>query len=274
MGALQNVVVCRQHQSGGQGALGFRLRPRVHLPQIGDTGDLEVVAAALLFGGQVHVAVGVALVPGDGSEMIEVVEGDQDPFESVGDLNRHRVEHDSPGLLEVGELGDLLPIEPDFPPQSPGAQCRGLPVVLDESDVMQRRVNPQMEQRLQVDLLRVAGIGFENHLELVVLLQAIGVLSIARIIGTDRRLDIGYAPRLRPQHPQVGCRVHRPGPHLGVVGLPDHAPLVGPEALQIHDYVLKRASHPVPILLCAGFSPAGAPGAGRPARSAGVRADD
>lgn len=62
-------------------------------------------------------------------------------------------------------------------------------------------------------------------LELGVPLDTVGVEPVARVVGSDGRLDVGHLPWLWTQHPQKGRRVHGPGPHLrmgptgvGVVG--------------------------------------------------------
>ena len=90
-------------------------------------------------------------------------------------------------------------------------------------------------QRFQVQLLRVARSGLENHLILVELLQAVGVLAIAPIVRADGRLDVGHIPGLAAEHAQVSGRVHRPSADLGVVRLPDQAAVVGPEILQLEN---------------------------------------
>jgi hypothetical protein len=46
-------------------------------------------------------------------------------------------------LLEVGELGDFLAVEPDFPTEAPGGDGGLFPVVFDEADVVLARVNAE-----------------------------------------------------------------------------------------------------------------------------------
>jgi hypothetical protein len=62
-------------------------------------------------------------------------------------------------------------------------------------------------------------------------LHAVGVLTVAGIVGANRGLDVGHVPGLRAEHAQEGGRVHGAGSHLGVIGLPDQAALVGPKVL-------------------------------------------
>ena len=78
-------------------------------------------------------------------------------------------------------------------------------------------------QAAQVEFLRVARIGLEDDLVLVVHLHAVGVLAIAAIIGAERGLHIGHVPRLRAQHAQHRGRVHGAGADLLAVGLPERA---------------------------------------------------
>ena len=71
------------------------------------------------------------------------------------------------------------------------------------------------------------------------MLQPVGVLAIAAVGRPARRLDIGGAPRLRPERAQRRRRMERAGADLDVVGLQDHAALRRPEALQFQDQALK-----------------------------------
>ena len=81
---------------------------------------------------------------------------DQDALEPVGDLDRHGVERHAAHLLEVGELRDLLPVEPDLPAQPPGGDGGLFPVILHKADVVLARVDADGFERLEIDLLRVA----------------------------------------------------------------------------------------------------------------------
>ena len=107
-----------------------------------------------------------------------------------------------------------------------------LPVVLHKADVVLARVDADGFQRIEIDLLRVARVRLEDDLELVMLLEAVGVLAVTAIIGAHGGLDIGHVPRLGPQHAQEGSGVHGPGADLGVVGLPEQGAALGPELLE------------------------------------------
>ncbi len=86
-------------------------------------------------------------------------------------------------LLEVGELGDLLPVEQHLPPDPPRAERRRLPVVLFEPDVVRAQVDAGGLEALQVQLLHFVRRGLQNDLELLMLEQAVGVLTEAAVGG-------------------------------------------------------------------------------------------
>ena len=71
------------------------------------------------------------------------------------------------------------------------------------------------------------------------MLGPIGVISIAAIRRTAAGLGVGHGPGLRPNGTKHGMRTHRARPFFRVVGLQQQAALVGPEAVQRADDVLK-----------------------------------
>jgi len=81
-------------------------------------------------------------------------------------------------------LRDLHPVHHDLPANARGAQGRRLPVVLFEADVVRQRVDTESLERLQVDLLHVKWRGLEDHLVLVVLVEAHRVVAVTPIHGT------------------------------------------------------------------------------------------
>ncbi len=107
-------------------------------------------------------------------------------LQAVGDLAGGGLAVDAADLLEVGELGHFHAVEPHFPAQAPGAQRGVFPVVFDKADVVLLQVEAQGFERAQVQLQDVGGRGLEDHLVLVVVLQAVGVLAVAAVLG--RRL--------------------------------------------------------------------------------------
>ena len=143
------------------------------------------------------------------------------PFETVGQLGRDRVAFDAADLLEIGELADFHAVEPDLPAEPPGAQGRAFPIVLDKADVVARRVDAERREAAEIQILAVGRRRLQDDLELVIMLQPVRVLAVAPVGRPARRLDIGGAPRLRPERAQGGRRVERAGADLDIVGLQD-----------------------------------------------------
>src|SRR6185437_3788337 len=106
-----------------------------------------------------------------------------------------------------------------FPAETPRAQGRRLPVVLDEADVVYQRVEAELAQASEIEIQDVERRRLDDDLELVVVLQPEGVLAVAAVGRTARGLDIGGAPRLGSDGPEEGCRVEGAGPDLHVIGL-------------------------------------------------------
>ena len=199
-----------------------------------DIGVVEVVAAHLVFLLAERLAVGDGAPVGGGrvDDVLEVRDallGHHDALHAVGQLDRDRVEVLAADLLEVGELGDLHPVQPHLPAEAPRADRRLLPVVLDEAHVVLAQVDPEgLLQRTQVQLLRVARLRLQDHLKLGKRLNTHRVLAIAGVVGAHRRLHVGHIPRLRAKHPQHRRRVHGTRTDLGIERLPREAPFRGP----------------------------------------------
>ena len=236
----QDVVVGGGHQPSFDAGLGLGLVELVELLLPLHVGQLEVVDAVLDLLLPVDLAVGVDAVEVDGPDLVLALEVHGDALQAVGDLHAHRVQGQAAGLLEVGELGDLLAVQPDLPAQAPGPQRGGLPVVLHEADVVAGAVQADGLQAAQVELLGVARVRLEDDLVLGVHLHAVGVLRVAAIVRPEGGLHVGHVPGLRPQDAQGGGRVHGPRAHLLAVGLPDGAALGGPVLVEPHDDVLER----------------------------------
>src|SRR5512135_3468715 len=64
------------------------------------------------------------------------------------------------------------------------------------------------------------------------MLEPVRVLTISAVGGTAGRLYIGHSPWLRTQRPEKGRRMKGSGPHLGIIGLLNHTPLIRPESFQ------------------------------------------
>ena len=104
---------------------------------------------------------------------------------------------------------------------------------------------PRASSELQVHVLDVGRRGLDDHLVLVVVAEAVGVLAVAPVGGPHGRLDVGGAPGTRVKTAQERRGVEGPGAHLGVVRLDDDAALTLPEGLQPADDLLERGGYGV-----------------------------
>ncbi len=241
MPGLQDHLVAGQRQLCVQQPPRLGFEERKLLEELRHVGFIERVFRLLDLVLKEHVAVrhrfGVAQVV----HRSYVLQVHAHPLEAVGDFAGDRIAIEPADLLEVGELGDFHAVHPDFPAQAPRAQGRVLPIVLDEAHVVRLEVEADGLERAQVEVEDVRRRGLEDDLELVVVLQAIGVLAIAPVLGTARGLHVGRAPRLRPERAQEGRGVRGARAHFHVVGLQDRATLAGPVVLEGQDEALERA---------------------------------
>ena len=223
-----------------------RFRHLELLEQHRGVGEFEIVPGVFLLGLQEDVAIGDLLVVAAAVE-VEIVDAldalhvHRQPLEPVSELARDRRAFEAGDLLEIGELRDLHAVAPAFPAEPPGAERRALPVVLDKADVVDRRVDADDLQRIEVEILDVGRRRLQDHLELVVVLQPVGVLAVAAVFGPARGLHIGGVPGLGPERAQRGGRMEGARPHFHVVGLQNDAPPVRPIALQGQDQPLEGA---------------------------------
>src|ERR1043166_1060794 len=79
----------------------------------------------------------------------------REPLEPVGELARNWRAFEARHLLKVGELRNFHAVAPALPAKSPGAKRRTLPIVLDEADVVEFRIDADREERLEIKLLDV-----------------------------------------------------------------------------------------------------------------------
>ena len=172
----------------------------------------------------------------------------RDAFGPVRDFDGNGIQLDPADFLEVGELGNLHPVETHLPAQAPGPQCRGLPIVLNETDVVLFRVNPQLGQTLQVQRLNIVRSGLQHDLILIVVLHTIRILPISSIRRTPTWLGIGGPPGLRAQRPEERGWMKRAGAHLQIIGLMDNAALVGPVMMQREDEILEIHNPPCEVV--------------------------
>ena len=188
---------------------------------------------------QPHFAILHAAAPLEVEHVVHALQEHRDALEAVGDLAGDRGEVDAADLLEVGELRDLQAVEHHLPADAPGAQRRRLPVVLFEPDVVLPRVDAARLEAVEIQLLHFVGRRLEDHLILVVLEQPVRVLAEPAVVGPPRRLHVGDAPRLRPEHAEERLRVRGAGAHFEIERLLQQAAVRGPERRQLEDEVLK-----------------------------------
>src|SRR5271155_1281822 len=209
-------------------------------------GELEVIGGELAFGAPEHLAVGdPGTVVVEVEDALDPLDIHCQPLEPVGQLGRDRVAFDPADLLEIGELADLHAVEPDLPAESPGAQGRALPVILDKADVVQAEIDANRRQAREIKVLTVRRRRLQDYLELVILLQSVGVLAVAAVGRAARRLDIGRPPRFGSQRAQSSRRMESAGADLDVVRLQDYAALLRPEVLQVENQRLETQDRPM-----------------------------
>ena len=209
------------------------------LPQHLDVGELEVVFRELELVLEAHVAVGDAGSPFDVIDAVDILEECRDALEAVSQLGRDEVEIEAATLLEVGELGDLEAIEHHLPADAPGAEGGGFPVVLFELDVVLGEVDADGGEGAEVLIDDVGGRGLEDDLELLVLVEAIGIFAVAAVGGSAAGLDVGDALGVGAEDAEEGFRGHGAGADFDVVGFGDDAAAVGPIFLEGEDGVLE-----------------------------------
>ena len=165
--ALQAVVERRQHQAGAQQRLApgrryWSNRSRCRRVQLGRRHvDLsERVLRLLDFVAVPHVAVLHARRPLEVVDVVDVLQRHRESLDPVGQLDRDRRQVDAAGLLEVGELGDLLAVEQHLPADAPGAERRRLPVVFLEAHVVGAQVDAAGLETLQISCCTSSGAGF------------------------------------------------------------------------------------------------------------------
>ncbi|MNS81885.1 hypothetical protein D3C72_1156110 [compost metagenome] len=120
---------------------------------------------------------------------------------------------------------------------------------------MDQRVQADGFQRAEVQLLEVGRVGLQYHLELVVVLQAVGVFAIPPVGRATARLHIGGVPGFWTHGAQECSGVESAGAYFHIVGLKHHTTLLGPVVLQGEDQVLegthgwRRLAHEIHLYL-------------------------
>ena len=242
--ALHDAVVRRQRKLALQAGMALGLVVVKLLTHHLDVGDLKVIGTELALVLEEHVAIGHGravgqVAPHQVVDRVDALGVHGDTLQAIGDLDGHGVDLDAAHLLEVRKLRDLHAVEPDLPAKAPSAERRALPVVLDKADVMVVGVQANGGKRPQVKLLGVDRRGLDEHLELIVVLHAVGVLAVAPVGRTAAGLRIAGAPLGGTERAQRGRGMKGTGTDLGVIGLHNDAALLAPVLLEAQDDVLE-----------------------------------
>src|SRR5262245_56345572 len=165
--------------------------------QSGD-GSLEVVSGLLDFVLMKDIAVAHApertVGPDEVIHALDTLQIHCETLEPVGDFARDGPAVETTGLLEVGELRDFHAVEPHLPAEAPSAERRRFPVVFDEANVVRERIEAERAQRSEIAIEDVERRGFDDDLELVVVLEAKWIVAVAAVARTPARLHVGCTP--------------------------------------------------------------------------------
>lgn len=247
MPRFEDKLVGRQGEGGvffGKQAFGLRFVVVELAQQPVGIAVFEVVGGLLDFVLVVHVAVGDGVAverfcPNEVVDVFYTLQVHRQAFDAVGDFAEYGRAVDAADLLEIGKLGYFHAVEPDFPAQTPRAEGGVFPVVFDKADVVDFGIDAQFAQRVEIKVLDIGGGGLEGDLELVIVLQAVGVVAVAAVFGAAAGLDVGGKPRLGPERAQAGGGMGCAGTDFHVEGLDDGAAFVCPECLQFEDDLLE-----------------------------------
>src|SRR5579884_209361 len=228
MRALDAVIVGREDQPFRDQRPGFFFGALERLFKRFDACLFEIKPGKLNFPFVMNLSVFHRVVPSEVVDIIDLLKIHRHPLESIGDLDRDRIERNSADLLEIGELRDLHSIQPDLPAEPPGAERRRLPVVLNKADVVLLHPDAERRETLKIELLNIVGCRFEDYLILIIVLEPVGVFAVAAVGGTAGGLDIGGVPWLRAEGAKESRRMKRPGADFIIIRLKNQTALFGP----------------------------------------------
>ena len=210
------------------------------LEQLFGVGSFEIIGAELLFVLQEHVAIGHAgIIVGQIVNALDALDIHSEPFQPVGQLTGDRRAIMAGNLLEIGELAHFHAVAPYFPTQTPGAQCGAFPVILHKAHIMFGTVDADGIKTADIEADEVRGAGLQDHLELVIMLQAVRVFAVTTIGRPPARLHITGVPVIGPKAAKRGGGVEGAGPHFQIERLQDYTPLIAPILLEREDHRLE-----------------------------------
>ncbi len=240
MAGLDGLIIGRQRQIGSNERPAFLGDILEMLEQPVCVGMLEVVGAELLLLLQEHITVTYpTIIVAQVVDAFDALHVHGQPLKPVGQFTRHRSAIMPSNLLEIGELRDLHAVAPDFPSKAPGTQGRALPIILYKTNIVQTPVDADGIQRAKISIDEVVRRWLKDHLELIVMLQPIGVLTVAAIRRTTAGLDESRIPAVRSERSKRSGRVEGTGSHLEVIRLQYDAAALTPVALERKNDVLE-----------------------------------
>src|SRR5712664_2384743 len=115
----------------------------------GGIAAIKAVLGELLLFHEANVAVGFVRGPAQIVNALDALEECADALEAGGEFYGDGVEVDPADLMEVG---DFEAVEQHLPPNAPGAERRGFPVVFFEANVMFLEMDSDSAQALEVEI--------------------------------------------------------------------------------------------------------------------------
>ena len=198
-----------------------------------NVGELEVKSRKFLFSLKVNIAVLHLLIPFNLKNGLLPLEKHGEAFQAISDFAGNRIEINPAALLKIGELSDFQTIQPNFPTQTPSPQGGRFPVIFHKPKIVLQRLDAADLEAFKIDVLNIGWGRLEDDLILIIMLEAVRVLTISAIGGTTAGFDIGSLPRLGAERLQKGVGRKGPGPDFKVVRLDHETACAGPVAVEI-----------------------------------------
>ena len=146
-----------------------------------------------------YITVFDLIVPLQIINIIHTLKIHRNSFQTVCQFDGNGVQFNTTGHLEIGKLGDLHSIQPDFPAQTGSAQGGRFPIIFHKTDIMIEGIDAQYFHALKVLFLNIKRRRFQNDLILVVMLQPVGIITVTTVSRPPGRLNISNIPGLRTQ---------------------------------------------------------------------------
>src|SRR6202521_4654248 len=100
-------------------------------------------------------------------------------------------------------------------------------------------IDAEGAQTLEGDVLHILRGGFEDHLKLSVLIEAIGILAVTTVGGPTAGLYVADPVGGRSEHAKKSFRGHGAGAHFHIVRLLQDAALIHPKMRELQDQFLE-----------------------------------